>query len=76
MEIALAQGGVVMEVRVKPGDMVKQGPVVRPLEAAGALAFKPIEASKQAAGQTTAEQDAPEKGSERFDDLKFSVGNR
>ena len=47
MEIPSSQGGGVKEVKVKLGDMVKQGSVVLTLEAAGAAASVLVEAPKQ-----------------------------
>ncbi|MEC5212528.1 dihydrolipoamide dehydrogenase [Polaromonas sp. CG_9.5] len=53
MEIPASQGGVVKEIKVKLGDMVKQGSVVLTLEVAGAAnaAAAPVEAPKQAPAQ-------------------------
>ncbi len=53
MEIPASQGGVVKEIKVKLGDMVKQGSVVLTLEVAGAAnaAAAPVEAPKQATAQ-------------------------
>ena len=63
MEIPSSQGGVVKEIKVKLGDMVKQGSVVLTLEVAGAVATAPapIEASKPAPAQAAQAQAAPEK---------------
>ena len=61
MEIPSSQGGVVKEVKVKLGDMVKQGSVVLTLEAAGAAASAPVEAPKQASTHAAPAQDAPNK---------------
>lgn len=46
MEIPASQGGVVKEIKVKLGDMVKQGSVVLTLEVAGAAASAPVDAPK------------------------------
>ena len=51
MEIPASQGGVVKEIKVKLGDMVKQGSVVLTLEAAGAAAAAPAKAPKKAPAQ-------------------------
>ncbi|MDB5779572.1 MAG: lpdA [Polaromonas sp.] len=64
MEIPSSQGGVVREVKVKLGDMVKQGSVVVTLEvagAAGAAAAPVVEAPKQPSAQSTPVPAAPEK---------------
>jgi dihydrolipoamide dehydrogenase len=63
MEIPSSQGGVVKELKVKLGDMVKQGSVVLTLEVAGATAAAPapVEASKPAPAQAAPEQAALEK---------------
>ena len=61
MEIPSSQGGVVKEVKVKLGDMVKQGSVVLTLEAAGAAASAPVEAPKQASTHAAPAQDTPNK---------------
>jgi len=63
MEIPSSQGGVVKEIKVKLGDMVKQGSVVLTPEVAGAAAAAPapIEASKPAPAQAASVQAAPEK---------------
>jgi dihydrolipoamide dehydrogenase len=45
MEIPSSQGGVVKEIKVKLGDMVKQGTVVLTLEVAGAAAAGPASVS-------------------------------
>ena len=61
MEIPSSHGGVVKEVKVKLGDMVKQGSVVLTLEVAGMAASAPVEAQKQASAQAATTQVAPEK---------------
>ncbi|MBG6072803.1 MULTISPECIES: dihydrolipoyl dehydrogenase [unclassified Polaromonas] len=63
MEIPASQGGVVKDIKVKLGDMVKQGSVVLTLEVAGAAnaAAAPVEAPKQAAAQAAPAPAAPEK---------------
>jgi dihydrolipoamide dehydrogenase len=63
MEIPSSQSGMVKEIKVKLGDMVKQGSVVLTLEVAGAAAAAPapIEASKPAPAQAASVQAAPEK---------------
>ena len=50
MEIPASQGGVVKDIKVKLGDMVKQGSVVLTLEVAGAAnaAAAPVETPKKA----------------------------
>ncbi|NMM07185.1 dihydrolipoyl dehydrogenase [Polaromonas sp.] len=60
MEIPSSQGGVVKELRVKLGDMVKQGSVVLTLEVAGAatVAPAPAQEQKQAAAQSLPAQSA------------------
>ncbi len=60
MEIPSSQGGVVKELRVKLGDKVRQGSVVLTLEAAGAAAPAPIEATKPAAAPVAPAKPAPE----------------
>jgi dihydrolipoamide dehydrogenase len=47
MEIPSSQGGVVKELKVKLGDMVKQGTVVLTLEVAGATAAAPTPVSEK-----------------------------
>ncbi|MEO6319980.1 MAG: FAD-dependent oxidoreductase, partial [Polaromonas sp.] len=61
MEIPSSQGGVVKDIKVKLGDMVKQGSVVLTLEAAGSAASAPVEEPKQAPAQAAPAQAAPEK---------------
>ena len=64
MEIPSSHGGVVKEIKVKLGDMVKQGGVVLTLEVAGTAAAKApvgVEASKPAPAQSAPAQVAPEK---------------
>ncbi|WP_029525101.1 dihydrolipoyl dehydrogenase [Polaromonas glacialis] len=63
MEIPSSQGGVVKEIKVKLGDMVKQGTVVLTLEVAGTAgaAAAPVEAPKQAPAQSAPAPAAPEK---------------
>ena len=61
MEIPSSHGGVVKEVKVKLGDMVKQGSVVLTLEVAGMAASAPVEVQKQASAQAATIQAAPEK---------------
>ena len=63
MEIPSSQGGVVKDILVKLGDMVKQGTVVLTLEVAGAagVAAAPVEAPKQAPAQSVPAPAAPEK---------------
>ena len=63
MEIPASHGGVVKEIRVTIGDMVKQGSVVLTLEAAGAetAAETPVEAPKQPQVQAPPTSEAPEK---------------
>ena len=63
MEIPSSQGGVVKEIKVKLGDVVKQGSVVLTLEVVGAAASRPapIEVQKPASAQAAPVQSAPEK---------------
>ena len=61
MEIPSSQGGVVKEIKVKLGDMVKQGSVVLTLEVAGAAALAPDFSPKQAPEPAVPAQAAPEK---------------
>ncbi|MFZ3142072.1 dihydrolipoyl dehydrogenase [Polaromonas sp.] len=61
MEIPSSHSGVVKEIKVKLGDMVKQGSVVLTLETADAAAPAPVEASKQAPAQAVPAPAAPEK---------------
>ena len=63
MEIPSSHGGIVKDIRVKLGDMVKQGSVVLTLEAAGAetAAETPVEAPKQPQVQAPPTSEAPEK---------------
>ena len=64
MEIPSSHGGVVKEIKVKLGDMVKQGGVVLTLEVAGTAAAKApvgVEASRPAPAQSAPAQVAPEK---------------
>ncbi|MBH2019155.1 MAG: dihydrolipoyl dehydrogenase [Burkholderiales bacterium] len=61
MEIPSSHSGVVKELKVKLGDMVKQGSVVLTLETADAAAPAPVEASKQAPAQAVTAPAAPEK---------------
>ncbi|CDS54671.1 Dihydrolipoamide dehydrogenase of pyruvate dehydrogenase complex [Polaromonas sp. CG9_12] len=63
MEIPSSQGGVVKEILVKLGDMVKQGSVVLKLEVAGATgaAAALVEAPKHTPAQAAPGPAAPEK---------------
>ena len=65
MEIPASQGGVVKEIKVKLGDMVKQGSVVLTLEVAGAAnapaPAAPVKAPKQAAAQAAPKPSAIKK---------------
>jgi dihydrolipoamide dehydrogenase len=60
MEIPSSQGGVVKELKVKMGDMVKQGTVVLTLEVAGAAATPsaPVSEQKEAVAQSDRAQAA------------------
>ncbi|NMM09230.1 MAG: dihydrolipoyl dehydrogenase [Polaromonas sp.] len=58
MEIPSSQGGVIKALKVKLGDMVKQGSVVLTLEVTGAASAAPVEELKQAPAHTATAQAA------------------